>query len=232
MDINGLNPLDIAVVVIVVLSALLAFARGFVREVLSIGAWVGAALVTLYAFPLVKPFVRAHIERQMIADGVAIITLFVAALLVLQMICHTLAGRVSDSALSAIDRSLGFGFGVLRGAVLVSLGYMLMGYIWPDNKPDWLRDARTRPALEAGADMLRTLAPSDLRHEGEGRIDAARMEAERALAAKQDLERLQTPAITPAVNAGAKPGEQGYNDRERTGLDQLIENSVDKKKPE
>ena len=51
MDGTGLTALDIGVLIVLAISALLAFGRGFVREVLSIGAWVAAAVVTLYAFP-------------------------------------------------------------------------------------------------------------------------------------------------------------------------------------
>ena len=223
MQIAGFNPLDVAAIVVLLLSSLLAFARGFVREVLSIGAWVGAGLVTRYAVPVVQPLV---------ANSITIVAVFVVALLIFQTLCHTLSALVSDSALSAIDRSLGFAFGMLRGAVLLSLAYMLMSYIWPDNKPEWLTAARSQPALETGAQILRDLAPADLRDKGEAKIDAIKAEAERAQAAKQELDRLQTPAVTPATNAGAPPADRGYNDRERTGLDQLIQNTEDKKKPQ
>lgn len=232
MLIAGFNPLDVVAVVVLLLSSLLAFARGFVREVLSIGAWVGAGLVTLYTFPLVQPMVLAHVDKPLVANSITIVAVFVVALLIFQTLCHTLSALVSDSALSAIDRSLGFAFGMVRGAVLLSLAYMLMSYIWPDNKPEWLTAARSQPALETGAQILRDLAPADLRDKGEAKIDAIKAEAERAQAAKQELDRLQTPAVTPATNAGAPPADRGYNDRERTGLDQLIQNTEDTKKPQ
>lgn len=232
MTIAGFNPLDVVSLVVLLLSSLLAFARGFVREVLSIGAWVGAGLVTLYAFPVVQPLVLAHVEKPLVANSITVVVVFVVALLIFQALCHTLSSLVSGSALSAIDRSLGFAFGLLRGAVLLSLAYMLMCYIWPDAKPEWLASARAQPALETGSQVLHDLMPADLRGKGEAKIDALKAEAERAQAAKQELERLQTPAITPAVNAGAPPVNRGYNDRERTGLDQLIETTEDKKKPQ
>ncbi|HYE52911.1 MAG TPA: CvpA family protein [Azospirillaceae bacterium] len=223
---SGLNPVDVGVAAVVLLSALLAFARGFVREVLSIAAWVGAAVVTLYAFHSVRPYVQAYIERQLIADGVAIVGLFVASLLVFSVLSHMLSAKVSDSALSAIDRSLGFGFGVVRGAVLVSLAYMFATFIWPDNPPDWLRDARTRPMLASGADMLRGFVPDSAGDRLTREAEDRRAAAERAAADLKALERLSNPApanTSPAPNAGAREPDRGYNDRERAEMEKALE---------
>ena len=71
METTSINPTDIAVIVILLLSALLAFARGLVREVLSVGAWVGAAFSTLYLFPHVLPIVQQVVAKELIAKAVA-----------------------------------------------------------------------------------------------------------------------------------------------------------------
>ena len=71
METTSINPTDIAVIVILLLSALLAFARGLVREVLSVGAWVGAAFATLYLFPHVLPMVQQIVAKELIAKAVA-----------------------------------------------------------------------------------------------------------------------------------------------------------------
>ncbi|HYC02513.1 MAG TPA: CvpA family protein [Azospirillaceae bacterium] len=227
MDPNsGLNPVDVGVAAVVLLSALLAFARGFVREVLSIAAWIGAAMVTLYGFHHVRPYVQPYIERQLIADGVTIVGLFVAALLVFSVLSHTLSAKVSDSALSAIDRSLGFGFGVVRGAVLVSLAYMFATFIWSDTPPDWLRDARTRPMLASGSEFLRGLVPADAKDKLTREAEEQRAAAERAQRDVEALQRLSNPVpagTTNAPNADAPEPDRGYNQRERADMEKAIE---------
>jgi hypothetical protein len=65
---------------------------------------------------------------------------------------------VRGSALTAVDRSLGLLFGLVRGAILVSLAYMLI--LWGD--PNMLRGARTTPMMARGAEILRNIAPSEL----------------------------------------------------------------------
>ena len=116
METTSINPTDIAVIVILLLSALLAFARGLVREVLSVGAWVGAAFATLYLFPHVLPMVQQVVAKELVAKAVAGVGIFVVSLVLLSIISHQLSKGVRGSALSAVDRSLGFVFGIARGA--------------------------------------------------------------------------------------------------------------------
>lgn len=253
-----INPVDLAVVVIILVSALMAFARGLVAEVLSVGAWIGAALIALKAFPFAQGTLRQSIEHPLLADGVAGLGVFVVSLAILSLVSHRIARAVRGSALSAVDRSLGFVFGVARGAVVVCLAYLL--YIWlvppPDRAdsrasasanapananataqikekepPAWLIQARTRPMLEAGANLLKGLVPeATLAHAGAG-VDAAREKAEVAAREKAEqvmreeaLRRLSTPK-PEAPKAGATAPDPGYKDRDRGDLERLIQNS-------
>jgi len=153
-----MNTIDIIVIAVVALSALIAFLRGFVREVLTIGSWLGASLVTLYGFPLLQGKFEQWISSKMAADIVCGISLFLVSLIVFSIISHMIARFVRGSALTAVDRSLGLLFGLVRGAILVSLAYMLV--LWAD--PNMLRGARTTPMMARGAEILRDLAPKEL----------------------------------------------------------------------
>ncbi|HEX4505267.1 MAG TPA: CvpA family protein [Alphaproteobacteria bacterium] len=153
-----MNTIDIIVIAVVALSALIAFLRGFVREVLTIGSWLAASLVTLYGFPLLQGKFEQWISNKMAADIVCGISLFLVTLIVFSILSHMVAGFVRGSALTAVDRSLGLLFGLVRGAILVSLAYMLL--LWAD--PNMLRDARTTPMMARGAEILRDLAPKEL----------------------------------------------------------------------
>jgi membrane protein required for colicin V production len=156
--VSGMNTVDIIVIAVVVLSALIAFLRGFVREVLTIGSWLGAALVTLYGLALVEPKFEQMISNKMVADISAGVSLFLISLIIFSVLSHMIARFVRGSALTAVDRSLGLVFGLLRGAILVSLAYMLV--LWAD--PNMLRGARTTPMMARGAEILRGLAPKEL----------------------------------------------------------------------
>lgn len=235
MEQTPVNPTDIAVLAIVLLSALLSFARGFVREILSVAAWIGAAFVAIWAFPHAKPVASTFISMDVAASAAAFVIVFFLALILLSLVFSRLSSGVRGSALSAVDRSLGFLFGVLRGAVLVCLAYLLVAWVFPPGEqPAWLRDARTMPVIQSGAERLRRLAPEDMRADA-GQQAGEAAEAARASAAQaareEALRRLSTPSAAPPPAArapvpDASPSESGYNQQERTQLQGLFERST------
>lgn len=206
---------DIIVLGILLISAVVAFVRGFVHEVLSIAAWVGAALVTLYAFPVVQPYARDLIAIDLLADIGAGIVLFVASLVILAVLVRLLAARVQNSALGALDRSLGLVFGVVRGAVIVAAAWLVL--VWalpePQDHPAWIREAKSRRLVEAGAAMLAGVLPPSMQ------LEAAPKGALGSAVPAPDYDRLSQPA----PKADAPDDKKGYTDGERRRLDQAIE---------
>lgn len=221
---SGLNPVDIVVIVVLLISALMAFARGFVREVLSMAAWVGAAIGTLYLFPVAAPYLRQHIDTQYVADGVTILGLFTGLMIAFSLVTHTISDRVQQSSLSAVDRSLGFAFGIVRGAVLLSLAYMFALWLWPE-QPTWLAQAKARPFLATGAETLRDLIPDANLTPAQREAERARRRIIEAEEAQRALDRLANPLPASAGNAAAPEPDRGYNDEALGRLDQLIKNT-------
>lgn len=179
------NPLDLVVLAVLLLSAVLAFVRGFVREVLAIGAWVGAALATVYAWPTVRPWFQDAMDSEsvhgliaplglgpgstdLLADVLAGLVIFLLTLIILSALCHYIAKAVRGSALNAVDRSLGFLFGLARGALLVCLAYLFFLWLVPDrdNQPEVLVEARSLPLVERGSSALLAMVPEEMRADG------------------------------------------------------------------
>jgi membrane protein required for colicin V production len=241
---------DLIIIAILALSALLAFMRGFVREVLSIGAWVGAALATIYGFPIAQPFARKYIEVALFADIAAGVAIFVVALIILTVLSHALSRNVRSSALGAVDRSLGLLFGLVRGAVLVCLAYLVMAWAIPqEDRPVWVAEARTLPLVQQGAGLLLKILPESALKQGENAVGAAADSIGQAIDTGKAVQGLTpatptAPATPPATNGGsgnsgsgtgnggsAAPdsgganGTSGYNDAERKDLNRLLENT-------
>jgi membrane protein required for colicin V production len=219
-----INPADLVVFAVIVLSGLLAFARGLIRELLSAAGWIGAAAVAWFGFDRVLPITRQFISVDFIATGVTAAALFVAALIVLSLVGHMVASQVRDSALNAVDRSLGFIFGVARGALLVCLAYLVLAWIHPpEEQPPVLRAAKTMPLIERGAAMLRTLVPAEMR--GPGPEDEAPGTTGAADApAEQRARDLAAPRPT-APKSAAPEGESGYNTDARRDMERLIQST-------
>jgi membrane protein required for colicin V production len=212
-----MNWLDLAVLGIIVSSAIFAFARGFVREALSIVAWVGAAFITFkgfdWAFARVEPMVHNALLSQLIAG----FGLFVASLIVLTILTGIVARMVHVSGLTPIDRTLGFIFGLARGAILVCLAYLLLDFVQPNDRPVWIREAKSGPYLHEGADVLRGFLPESLKVKSATAAEelirtidpkgAAAAEAEKAMRALQNptANQTATPGPPPAAEAAPKP---------------------------
>ena len=133
---EGFTIIDGAVALVIVVSALLAYARGFVREVMAIIGWVAAGVLA-YMFapqaeplmaeiPVVGDFIADSCELSLIA---AFFAVFAIALIVVSFFTPLLAGLVQRSALGGLDQGAGFFFGVLRGILLVVIGFFVYNVI-------------------------------------------------------------------------------------------------------
>lgn len=229
----NITAVDVVVGVVLLGSAGFAFLRGFVQEVLSITSWVGAVFAALYGFPHARPLFREHIGSAMVADIAAGAALFLVTLLVLSLLTKRVADSVRKSALNSVDSSLGFVFGLVRGAVLVSLAYMSAAWLFdgPEQQPDWLAQSRSRPWLERGAAFLQGLAPESL-GKAEGRTRETSAEARQLLEAEKTFQKFVSPQPTAAATAhppgadgktkaGGRP-EQGYDNESRVQMERLI----------
>jgi membrane protein required for colicin V production len=129
---EGFTIVDGIVLVVIVLSAILAYARGLVRESLSIAGWIAAALAGFYFAPMAEPLMReipvlrdilgTNCELGILA-GFAVV--FVVALILVSLVTPLLAGAVQNSALGPVDQGLGFLFGIVRGVLLVVIGLVV-----------------------------------------------------------------------------------------------------------
>lgn len=224
----SITAIDIVVAVVLLGSAGFAFMRGFVHEVLAITAWVGAALAALYGFQYAQPFARQYIDTALVADIAAGAGLFLFTLLVLSILTKAVSDRVRRSALNSVDSSLGFVFGIVRGAVLLCLAYILVIMV-TEEPPAWLAEAKTQPWLERGATVLKSLAPA-----GFGTVESSAKQASDDARQMLDAEKTfrKYVAPLPANPADGKdPAKvqdsagKGYDKESRSQLDRLIQSN-------
>lgn len=154
--------LDLIVIGSMLISALLAMVRGFTREVLSIAAWVAAAVAALLLFPHVQPFLDPYIKNPVVAQLAAGAAVFLVTLIVVSFITIRISDMILDSRIGAIDRTLGFLFGAARGLLLAVVAFMFYAWLVPDkSQPVWVQNAKSRPLLESSGTWLVGLLPSD-----------------------------------------------------------------------
>lgn len=147
-----MNWMDVVVLGVLGISALLGLARGLVREVLGIGAWAGAAAAAVYGFGAAQPVARHFIRNPEIADPVAFGAVFLVVLIVLALLARAVGMVVRFSMLGGLDRTLGLGFGLLRGAALLVAAYIIGAMLIPvELWPPPVLQARSLPFIYEGA---------------------------------------------------------------------------------
>ncbi len=155
---------DLAIVGLLLISGLLAFVRGFVREVLGIGAWIGAGAIGMYALSSTRGIVRNWISSPAWVDPAAFLLGFLVSLIVLMIVARIIGGFVRASSLGGVDRTLGLVFGIARGAVIVVLAYILGGMVFPiDRWPPAVLNARSLWPVYSGAVWARNQLPEEYR---------------------------------------------------------------------
>jgi membrane protein required for colicin V production len=154
--------LDIILLVVMIMSALLAMVRGFMREVLSIASWIAAAAATLYAYPRLLPAAKQYFNNDMFATLAVVGGIFVGTLLVVSILTIKLSDKIQDSRIGALDRTLGFMFGLARGLIIVVVAFAFFAWLVPDrSQPEWVRNAKSRVILQGTGQWLISMLPED-----------------------------------------------------------------------
>jgi membrane protein required for colicin V production len=194
--------LDIGLAVIMLISALLAMVRGFVREVLSIASWALAAVTTWYAYPRLLPLAQTQVSNELIAKGIVIAGVFLTVLVVVSLITIRISDAILDSKIGVLDRTLGFLFGLARGLVIVVVAFAFFTWLVPGpNRPDWMTKAKSFAVLDQTKDWLISQLPQDI----EGSDILRRLNRSQTPPAAPGA---TPPAATPPAGAPATPPRQ------------------------
>lgn len=210
--------LDIIVLVVVLISAVLAMVRGFVREVLSVASWVAAAAAAYFLYKPVMPLVAPYVDSKTVQIIISAASIFFVALIVASYITMKISDFVIDSRVGAVDRAFGFIFGAVRGVLLLVIALIFFDWLVP-NPPAWVAEARTKPVLDDIGQRIMAALPED--------AEAAIM---KRLKGEPDTSEDASPPAEATDGAGAAPDAdtdaESYGSKQRDGLDQLIENAA------
>lgn len=127
-----LNNLDVVFLIIVGISALVGIARGMTKEILSIIGWVLAAAALFYLVPIVEPIAQTYVASKMMANIVAGLAVLIIFSIIWVLTVDKISTAIRSSALSAVDRILGFVFGAARGILIIILIALMITTIIPE----------------------------------------------------------------------------------------------------
>jgi membrane protein required for colicin V production len=157
--------LDVVLILVMLISGLLAMVRGFMREVLSIIAWILAAVAGAYAALKLSPVTKAYfynLPETMVVIGTAVVA-FLLTLIVVSIVTVRISDMVLDSRVGALDRTLGFLFGLARGLFIVVVAFVFFNWLVPEkSQPSWVTTAKSLVVLKTTGDKLKDLFPDDM----------------------------------------------------------------------
>ena len=150
---------DIIVLLIVAVAAVGGFLRGFVQEVLSLASWVLAVFAIRALHTDLTALLYDYIGTPSGASVLAFALLLLIPYAAMKLIAGRLGTKTRNSILGPFDRVLGFGFGAVKGVIVVVMAFSLLvlGYdtVWgPAGRPAWITTARTYPFVNASADAM------------------------------------------------------------------------------
>ena len=154
--------LDVILIGVMLISAMLAMIRGFLREILSIAAWVIAAAVTLFSYGRLLPLAKGYVNNDIIAAVVVVAGTFLLTLVVVSAATVRFSDMVLDSRVGALDRTLGFLFGLARGLIIVVVAFLFFVWLVPTKtQPSWVANAKSKVVLQSTGDWLMSMLPDD-----------------------------------------------------------------------
>ncbi len=155
--------LDLVLLAVMLISGLLAMVRGFMREILSIAAWGAAALVTLYSYQKLLPTAKTYFNNSDTIASIAVIAgVFIGTLIVVSIVTVRISDMILDSRIGALDRTVGFLFGLARGLLIVVVAFLFFAWLVPvKQRPDWVSSAKSLTMLQSTGDWLMSLLPDD-----------------------------------------------------------------------
>lgn len=184
---------DIVVMIIVAAGAITGFLRGFLQEVLALSAWFFALFAIHYLHGPLFEFIKPDIDNSSAASVLAFAVLLLVPYATIKLLANKIGESSRASLLGPIDRVLGFGFGMIKGFIIVVLGFSVtvLGFdlAWgPGGRPNWIAQARTYPFVNAGSEKLVALIAE--RRERSGHAKA------------------EVPKLTGGKTSGTKSGRQ------------------------
>ena len=163
---DGFTIIDFGVIVIIAVSALLAFSRGIVREGMAIAGWIAAAILAFIFADTAQPLVRQiPYLGDILGDSCELLILasfaviFAIALLIVSIFTPLLSSLVQKSILSGLDKNLGFIFGICRGLVLVIAAFFVYFTVMPNQKVISIETSKSATIFQYYADDFKNQNP-------------------------------------------------------------------------
>lgn len=153
--------IDLAIIALVVLSALLSLFRGFIKEALALASWLVALWVSMIFYEDLAVVLSQWIAEPSIQNIAAFSILFIGVLLLGALVNYLTSKLVVKTGLALTDRMLGVVFGVARGLIIVAILVLFAG-LTPMPQDSWWQSSQLIGYFQEFAMWMREYLPEDI----------------------------------------------------------------------
>ena len=159
---EAISLIDLIFLIITVMSVVKCYNKGFVLSLLAASKWLLASAVTLYLFPIIKPYFKNIIDSEYVLDITLGLSIFILVIFVILMINKGISKAVKYSGLGRLDSIFGFFFGFIRSYIICILLFTAVDIVYNYNKwPINVDKSYAFPCIEKGRNYLIRVFPNE-----------------------------------------------------------------------
>jgi membrane protein required for colicin V production len=167
------NSIDGALIFILLVFAFLSFLKGFIKDFFSTLNLILAIVISYAVSPIISKLISSNGTQQLMIELGTQFAVFIVLLIIFSIITSKISTPLAEKIPGAVNQSLGFGFGFVKGYVVLSFAFasLIYFYSYSDNKspkikervgPEWLRKSKSYDFLEFGADLAHPIIENAL----------------------------------------------------------------------
>ena len=209
---------DVIILVLIFISALFAFFRGFSLELLSISVWV-ISFFGSYAYGVnLINFFNKIINNILISTAISYVVVFTIIFVIFSFLTRKFSVFIKDSYVGLIDKSLGFIFGILRGYVIVGLCFFLFDYFYNGKRLEFIDNSKIIPVIKITNNEIFRFLKIDNKYSENLSTEIKK---------KSDLLFEKSIDSKLRIKKNSKNQENIYNESGRKNIENIIENNLE-----
>ena len=209
---------DVIILVLIFISALFAFFRGFSLELLSISVWIISFFVSYaYGNNLIN-FFNKIINNILISTAISYVVTFLIIFVIFSFLTRKFSVFIKDSYVGLIDKSLGFIFGILRGYVIVGLCFFLFDYFYNGKRLEFIDNSKIIPVIKITNNEIFRFLKIDNKYSENLSTEIKK---------KSDLLFEKSIDSKLRIKKNSKNQENIYNESGRKNIENIIENNLE-----
>ncbi len=218
--INNFNPVDIIIIILTIISMIYGYARGLIKEILSILSILISVYMSINVYPNISLFIKEYIEMAVLADSISFALMFLFLYSLINIFSNFIISSITNTPIRILDKNFGILFGFFRALLILSLFNILLYLtLWKKNIPEWLNNSKSMILIDYTSDKLIKILPSRSLKSIEQLFNISLDNGVKKFINKEkQIDKYNEPVI----NLRKDNNQKGYSESDNDSLDKLF----------